>query len=150
MENDGIFPNLWGNSREKLVLLVMISYEYMHIRTPDESNLIIKCKNGISQPSNRQWVVKEPFINSQMHVWPWADPGQLPKGAGVHRASRPSQGPSFSSTFVCMGAQWLFSLTGLPSEANAHSDEADYCLESFNIFGHLKLIYRYHIIWSIS
>lgn len=34
---------------------------------------------------------------------------------------------------------------GIAREANAGSEEASYSLESFNVFGHLKLIYKYHL-----
>lgn len=101
MKNDGIFPNLWGNSRDKLILLVMISYEYMHIRTPDESNLI-KCKNGISQPSQIVGKTSRSLI-PRCVCGPGPTLGQLPKRVGLHCATRPSQGPSFSSTFCLHG-----------------------------------------------
>lgn len=52
-----------------------------------------------------------------------------------------------------MGTQWLLSGEVLSSEANVGFDEASYCLESFNILGHLKSNIRYIYpianVWNI-
>lgn len=76
---------------------------------------------------------------------PGATLTQPPRGVGLSCATRVTWGPSFCSTFCLHKDSMIAFYNGITREANAGSEEASYSLESFNVFGHLKLIYKYHL-----
>lgn len=78
----------------------------MSLYTLERQMNLIECKNPISQPSNRYWVVKDPLINSQIHVWPWADSESASKGVWVSAVPPGSLRVLLSpAPSVCMGTQ---------------------------------------------